>query len=245
MNEIDKFFEGLPKGEEKVEIKEPIKTGDPELDEVPESVKNRRHRRLEQKNREKDEMNLQLLETVKTQAEMLKFKKETNGEIDPRLLQVFGTTDDGKAVAKIFNDVLSETKREAEERAIEKLKAERLKEIEETNKFSEFIDGKLEELEDEHGVDFTSGSPASIKAQKEFLSLVTKLSPKDETGQLTTYADFDSTFELWQQSRTKNQDNSRQKELGNRSMQRSGSADTTKADQDAQLKWLRENGIRV
>jgi hypothetical protein len=52
--------------------------------------------------------------------------------------------------------------------------------------------------------------------------MVQNLSPKDQDGSISDYADFGSTFEMYQATRKEQKvDNSRQKEVASLSMQRS------------------------
>jgi 1,4-alpha-glucan branching enzyme len=99
----------------------------------------------------------------------------------------------------------------------------------EQKQFEQLIDDELESLEDEYNVDLTSKAPAARKARREFLELVQNLSPKDENGAITGYADFDSTFQLFQKTRTQEKPNNtvqKQKEIASKTMQQPAGAPT-------------------
>lgn len=227
---VDEFFKGLP-SEDKAEQdvfadKKPVadkaedKVKDPE--EVPESIKNRQHRRLEEKLQKERESNIALAERVKMLSEQDKFSKDT--DIDPRIAKMFDTSDVGKEnalrLAEILNDMSSKAKQDALQEIANQQESERV----EQKSYEEFIDNELEALEDQHNVDLTSDSPQARRARREFLELIEKLSPKDEEGTITGYADFGSTFELYKERHTEKVDNTRQKQIASRSMERGGSS---------------------
>ncbi len=225
---VDEFFKGLPSedkqqadvfNDKKQEEKPDIKVEGEE--EPEEGHKNRRHRRLEQQLQREREANIALNERLKVLAEQDKVIKETTGEIDPRLIRVFGTSDEAKEIAKHFTEILSETKESAREEAIREIADQENAKVAEQGKYESFIDEQLEALEDEYDVDLTSNSPQANKARKEFLTLVQQLSPKDDQGTITDYADFQSTFEIYNDKQGK-VDNSRREEIASKSMQRSG-----------------------
>ncbi len=237
MNEIDKFFDGLPKQDVKIEdplkdtnIEKKSETTDnvekpekEESDDESPARKNRRHRRIEEQLQKEREANIALTERIKVLAEQDKIVRESDGTIDPRLVRVFGTTDEGKEVAKHFSEILAETKQSAREEAIREIEQQRTQQIEEQKQYESFIDNELESLEDEYNVDLTSDAPVARKARREFLEMVQSLSPKDENGTITGYADFGSTFELYKEKHTEKTDTTRRDEIASKSMQKSGS----------------------
>ena len=80
---------------------------------------------------------------------------------------------------------------QAEERVFNKINAQR----QEQEKWEEYIDDNLEAIEEKYDVDFTSGSAKAEKNKKTFLAKVMKLSPKDDQGNVTSYAPFEDVFE--------------------------------------------------
>lgn len=250
---VTEFFNNLPKDGPKQEvdifgtkpkeetiIAEVPKTNDDSDENVDDSVKNRRHRRLEQKlDSYKDEIN-QLNERVKVLSEVDKFAKD-NPEIDPDIARMFDSSDVGKENALRLSRKLNEIQDKAEERA-----AKRVQELEEKDKkeFSEasgFIDSELERLEEAYGVRLAPGT----KQTSEFLQLVEDLSPKDAEGNIKDYADFETTFELYQNLNKKDKpDNSKNKEIASRSMQRSSnSAPVAKPRTAGWDGWKRDMGL--
>jgi hypothetical protein len=130
----------------------------------------------------------------------------------------------------------------AEERAFERLMKSQSEEEEEVQKYESEIESQIEEIEDKFDVDLTSGSKESSRSRAEFLNLLSALSPKDKEGNITNYADFEKTFEMYQNSKEK-PDASRNKELASRSNQKSGPISTQKTEDDATKNYLRSIGL--
>lgn len=229
-NSVEEFFKGLPEdgtdafkepesSEKEEEKKEEQKSSPEEGDDVP---KNRHERRLVAKLQNEREANIALAEQVKILKETDRFYKDNAKEVDPRILKLFAPDETGKVGAQVLQELLDER----EQRAIEKARNEMLREREEETKeqaqHEEFIESKLESLEDQFNIDLTSDSPKAKKARAEFLDVVERLSPKDESGAIKDFADFGGAYEVYRQSKTQVIDNSRNKEIASRTMQRGG-----------------------
>lgn len=254
--EVDKFFEELPsedkteadifdekpKLEAKAEVK--IDAEAPEKEEEGDGRKNRRHRRLEEKLQAEREANIALNERIKALSEVAQFQKDyrRDEEIDPDLIKVFGDNDTGKEIARIMEKREEMILSRAEERALERLKAAQEEEEKEVAKYESAIESQIEAIEDKYDVDLTSGTKSANQTRTEFLNLLSALSPKDEEGNITNYADFDSTFEVYQSTKQK-PDASRNKELASRSNQKSGPISTQKTEDDATKAYLRKIGL--
>lgn len=231
-NEVDKFFEGLPEADKKeVDIfatetpKEEIK--EEAKDEESEGRKNRAHRRLEDKLNETREMNIALAERVKVLSEQRSEKNElSSSEMPAEWVALYGSSPEAESAWKVQEKLLQKHTEIAEERAVERIRNEQKQVLEEQKAYESVIDSQLESVEEEFNVDLTSNAPSAKKARREFLEMVQKLSPKNEDGEITGYADFHSTFEIFKDSREKAQNSettTRQKEISTRSMQKAGS----------------------
>lgn len=231
MNEVDKFFGDLPSEDKKIaEILEEKKPESivPEKDkgeteDEGDIRKNRRHRRLEEQLQREKESNIALNERIKVLSETEQFQRtiSTDGDTDSRLTEIFGNTDEGKKIAKHFGEILKDATEKVREQTLKDIEDRKSQEIQEQKQYESLIGEKLENLEDQYDIDLTSNSPKAQKARREFLEMVQTLSPKDENGTITDYADFDSTFELYQSKQEKPQSNDRREEIASRSMQRS------------------------
>ncbi len=229
---VNEFFNTLPKedktpdanifGAPKETPKEEVVVSKDDDEDVEDSVKNRRHRRLEDKLQAEREANIALSERVKVLSEVDKFSKE-NPEVDPDIAKMFDASDIGKENALRLSRKLSEIQTKAEERALERIEELKEKEAEEVKEAGDFIDTQLNNIEDQFGVAFY-GSKKADTLRSEFLQFVEDISPKDKSGEIKDYADMETAFETFSALHTKEKpDNSRAREVASRSMQRSQS----------------------
>jgi len=251
-NEVDKFFTELPeKDKEEVnfldELNEPskkptMKDQDEDPEKAPDEVKNRRHRRLEEKLKRERESNIALNERIKALSEVTKVS--ATEEIDPRLLKIFGTTQLGLQISKEFASILNEQKKAAREDVIRQLEAERQAQIEEEQHFDDIVESNLEDIEDKYGIDITSDRPAAVELRTRLLQRVEELSPKNEAGELTDYANFGATYEMMRNEfQTQQQSAARSKQLASRQMPRSSSAPAQKKQTPGFFGWKKDYGM--
>jgi len=249
---VNDFFNNLPKGDKSPEAnifgapkETPVASIPPmeEEDEADESEKNRRHRRLEAKLQAEREANIALTERVKVLSEVDKFSKE-NPDVDPDIAKMFDASDIGKENALRLSRKLTEIEERAEQRALQRIEQLKESEAAEVEEAGNFIDTQLDSLEDQFGVAFY-GSKKADALRSEFLQFVENISPKDKSGEIKDYADFGSSFEAFQTLHTKEKpDNSRQREISNRSMQRSQSgAPAAKVRTSGWDGWKTDMGI--
>lgn len=245
--EMEKFLSDLPTDQHveplEPEADAPAEVPEKEAEEDADSRKNRRHRRLEEALQRERESNIALSERIKTLSEMERFTKDFQPDTDIHQV-LFGTTaqtDETKATALGMQRVLEKFGNDAYTKAINDFDKRRADEAQQQREEERFIDSELEAIEDEANVDLTSNSPAARKARTEFLSLVEKLSPKDQDGNIKDYADFSTTFEIYQNSRKP--DASRAKSLAARTMQSTGASQPSKLEENAHESYLRDQGI--
>lgn len=227
-NEIDKFFGDLPSEDKDIADifdEKPETVAKPkEGEDIPakEPRKNHQHRRLEKQLAEEREARIRAEAIAQTRAEN---RNESQGaSVDERLYRIFSNDDIGKAGAATLAELLRETHTKAKEEALEEIQQRIATEQTQQREFESFIDNELESIEEDYDVDITSDAPAARKMRHELRALVEKLSPKDENGLLTGYADFKETFELYQARKEKAADTtSRAKEVAARSMAKPGS----------------------
>lgn len=237
-SEQEKFLEDT-QAVEKVDVleaplEEKPKEEDVEPEEAPKEVKNRRHRRLEEKLQAQREENIQLAERLKNIAEA----KSTSAQEDwlKSVEKIYGTeSPEATAATELLKGALKAAKDEATRDALAQIRAERAEEAEAVKREEATLDSMVDDLEDEYGVNFTP------ELEQAFFRQLQKVSPKDEDGNVTEYADHRAVFEEFQ-SRLKKPEN-RAKELAARSMTKSGSSPEFKAQSDAELQYLKEQGI--
>lgn len=244
MNEIEKFFGGLP-GEDKQQQdvfdndsqKNPVektdgapengdeKKGDDD-EKGGEPRKNRRHRRLEEQLQRERESNIALAERIKVLAEVKRGEPATAGEMPPEWVALYGNSPESQNAWAMQERIFKQYAERAKTEALQEFETKQSAVVKQQKEFESFIDNELEALEDEYDVDLTSDAPAARKARRELLEMVQQLSPKDESGTIVGYADFGSTFELYRKTKTQekpaNETITRQKEIAAKTMQESG-----------------------
>lgn len=235
MNEVQKFFEDLPKEDKQVQnvFDDPTKTvpvpekGEENVEVKPEEGrgeprKNRQHRRLENDLREAREMNIALNERVRVLSEVkdLESGKVQTGDMPAEWVALYGDSPEAQKAWNMQERMWANMKNEARVEALEEFEFRQASMAAEEHQFEQVIDSELESLEDVHNIDLTSNAPAARKARGEFLELVQEVSPKDEEGNIIEFADFNTVFDIYRKNASqKGPDNSRQKEIAARSMQ--------------------------
>lgn len=233
--QVDNFETPLTAPQEAIAQEEEKDEDDPENQ--PESVKDRRHRRLEAKLAAEREANIALNERLRLIAES---KQSDTEDYLKNVERIYGTDSlEAQTATELLKNALKSVEDRAHQRALEDFRAEREKEKAEVSKEEESLDSMLDELEDEHGVDLTSTKAESTR--KAFFTLLEKMSPKDSNGNIIAYADHNAVYEVLKEKLTKKAENPA-KALAARSMTQSGSAGTNLADNSTE-QFLKENGI--
>ncbi len=258
MNEIDKFFSGLPTENKQMQeiVEDPTKIavpvqGEPkqkvEGDEGEEPRKNRRHRRLEEQLQRERESSIALNERVKVLSEMVVGGGNTPvGEIPGEWIALYGNTDEAKNAWAMQERLLQQATQRAKQEAIEEMQQQQFDAQQQQKDFESFIDTELENLEDTYNVDLTSNAPAARKARRELLEMVQQLSPKDEDGTILNFADFGSTFDVYQKTQTedKSEITNKKKEIAAKSMQNSGNNTVNPQQPTPGFRgWMKDYGV--
>lgn len=87
------------------------------------------------------------------------------------------------------------------------------------------LDTYFDEIEETYDVDLSSNAASAKKLRSEFIEYVRKIAPKDANGEVKSFPDLLSSFEVFQEGNKKTAPTTRAKELASRGMTRSG--DTT------------------
>jgi hypothetical protein len=248
LKQLEKDFpseEQLEKSEDVFGLNDSIVTSAKEEKEegLPDELKNRHIRRLEAKLAREREASIELAAREAARSELEKFQEQTQGmSIDERVSSIFTKDDVGKRSAEIFQTLLNETKKQARDEALSELQNAQEASSREVKEYGDLIEENLEGIEDDFNVDLSGSTEQSRQTRNSFLTFVAKLSPKDDNGNIESYADFDSAWELYQERLTKA--NTRNKDLASRGTVRSSSANTeVKTEATQNEKWLRDQGI--
>lgn len=154
--------------------------------------------------------------------------------------RIYGTeTPEAQIATELLKKAIIGARDDAKKQAIEELRAERQKELEETKKAESQLDDIIDELEDEHNFTFNAAQ------EKAYFDLLRKMSPKDSSGAVVSLADPHAVFEIFQdklKSSTKGT-GTRAKDLSARSMTQSGASSESTLKDDAHTRFLKDNGI--
>jgi hypothetical protein len=227
--EVDKFFEDLPSEEtQQGNIFEDEKTvvvpvAPAKADDTSEEGehKNRRHRRLERQLQQERELRIAAEARAAGRAEATQAGIPVATEVPEEWLQMYGDTPEARRAWTLQTRILDERDNRIRIATIAEMdaKAEAVKQ--EESRYADVIENGLESIEDEFNVDVTSDSPQARKARREFLELVQELSPKDENDAITGYADFNKTWEIYQErKKAVKPDATKNKDLADRTMER-------------------------
>ncbi len=221
--EFDKFVEEVkgnaPKSVEEALGVEPVVLPEKEeesTDKELEPRKNRHHRRLEKQLEE--ERIARARSDARAEALLEMNVGKTSDEVDPLLIQLYGSEERGREAALIHQKLIDAAVARSEGKALEKFQAIQSEREQEVKQFESYLDTEFEALEDTYGVDLTSNAPAARKARNEMLEMLEDASPKDEEGNITNYASMDFVYKTYQATRKKDGVSQTQRDAASRTM---------------------------
>lgn len=239
MNETEQFAEEsksildqpLNLEPEKVEEKQ-------EEEEQEEDPQNRRERRLRDRLEKERIANIELNAKYSALSEAQKFRQEnTEADYLKAVERIYGTdSPEATAATGLLKDALRGVEERATKSALEQFREEQRQAQERVRKEEETLDSYIEEIEDAHGITMTP------QMQKSYFTLLEKMSPKDDEGNVVAYADPEAVYEVFSEKLSNRTDN-RAKELSSRSMVQGASGSSSKIEDDAAKRLLREAGI--
>ena len=204
---------------------------DPELQ--PEGVKNRRHKKLEERLQAEREANIAMAARLEAMAEATKGKDE--GDYLKVVERIYGTdTPEAVAATELLRTALLEVEERSFTRAVEKMREEQQEFERQKAAEDSTLDDMVDEIEEHFGVKMTP------QLQESFFAQLEKLSPKDKNGNVTEYADPIAVWEFIQPRKT---ESTRAKDLASRSMTTSATSTSTSTQDDAVKRMLRAEGI--
>lgn len=247
MNEQEKFLKDTEQKEE-VDIfdipLEPTETvyekkidENPEL--APDSIKDRRHKRLEAKLQAERESNIALNARLEVISQARK-SEETPSEYLKNIERIYGTdTPEATAATELLKNALKGVGEESTRKALEAFRQEQAESDKALKTEEGALESMLEDIEDDYNVDLTSEKSETLR--KAFYKNLERVSPKDSEGNILHYADHRAVWEDLQSKIIKKPEN-RAKNLADRSMIQSSPTET-KLQEDSSLKFLKDNGI--
>lgn len=229
-NEVDKFLGNVSETKEdpfKKEETDPFKkeevTPEEPVEEVVEEEKSLPfHKDPKVQKFIEKEISKRLASVPPTEVE--RFNEETN-EADEILTRIIGNDTPEKIRAiKDFKGYLGSLEEKGAQRALQQLQYEQQREVEQDRQAEDELSDGFDNIEQTFNVDLSSNAPIARKMRNEFIDFITRVSPKDEDGQVQSFPDLEETFTLFQELNKKTQVPSRAKELASRSMARSSEA---------------------
>lgn len=199
--------------------------------------KNRRERRLMRKLQEERESAIFMAGKVESMTEAARTVTEESDYLKA-VEQIYGNDTPEKQVAtELLKKAIVGARDDAKRQAIEELRAERQKEIEETRQAESELDNVLEDIEDTYDVTLTEAQ------ERAYFGLLERMSPKDRDGNVIGLADPHAVWDVFKDRLQKKGTDNRAKDLSARSMVQSGTSKESTLTDDSQARFLRENGI--
>lgn len=253
MSEMEKFLEGLGDDQnQQVDILDqplvPEEPKTPEKDDEGKSGEGEEDDEFEFKPRNRRERRLlRTLDGERSSSRFLAEKLQTKTEAEKSLENsdylnaienIYGNDSPEKVAAtELLKRALIGVRDDAENRAYNRMNADRVAESQQAQRQQDELDGFIDEIEDENNI---SLNPIQ---EKSFIELLTKMSRKDANGHIIAYADPHSTFEIFKERTKKKGTPTRAKELSNRSMTQTTPQGESKLEDDSTVRFLKANGI--
>lgn len=209
---------------------------------------NRETRRLRKRLEQSEQMNKELVERVASLAEKQDAQQaqSTLDEYLSKVERIYGTqTPEAREATEILKDTLRgiyEASRKDSEQRYESLMQSQQASAQEQAEIAEAeseLDGFLDDIEDEYGVDMTSNTREAEARRQAFFQGLERYSRKQD-GVVIDYAD---PIAVWEQVQTRSStQTSKAKDIASRAMTRSGSG-APSVDDSETVRYLREQGI--
>lgn len=199
--------------------------------------KNRRERRLMRKLQSERESSMFLAGKLEARSEAERILTE-EADYLKGIERIYGTeTPEAQLATDLLKKAITGARDDAKREAIEELRTERLREIEEEAQAQRELDSYIEDIEDTYGVNLTDVQ------ERSFFQLLQKMSPKDSDGNVVEYADPHAVWEVFQERLQKRGTDNRAKSLSARSMVQSGASKESSIADDSAARFLKDSGI--
>lgn len=240
MDELEKFVnEVKTEGSLEKIVAEPVKEPEAPIQEEDElEATNRKERRLRDRLQAERESNIAMAARLEALSEAQKFRQEAEpAEYTKSVERIYGTaTPEAAEATELLKSAFKGVEERARQSAIEQIRQEQSQEQARVREEEGRLDSYVEELEDAHNVSFTP------EMQKSYFSLLGKMSPKDDSGNIIAYADPEAVYEVFSEKFVKKPE-SRAKDLSSRSMVQGNASQEVNLSDDAAQRLLREAGI--
>lgn len=241
MNETDKFLDDLKTDTAPLDTPlEPEKApeaadegGETDIGEL--KPRNRRERRLQAALTAERESSIFLAGKLEARTEAERALTEESDYLKG-VERIYGTaTPEAQLATDLLKKAIAGARDEAEERAWNRMQAEREREAEAQREADRELDGIIDDLEDTYNVELTEPQ------ERAYFRLLQEMSPKQD-GVVTEYADPHAVWGVFQERIKNRGTGNRARDLASRSMVSSGSSEST-LKADASERFLKDNGI--
>ena len=201
--------------------------------------RNRRERRLMSKLRDERESAMFLAGKLEAREEANSLITEESDYLKG-VEKIYGTdTPESVLATDLLKKAIIGAREDARKAALDDFRSEQSRAFQEKQQLARKLESFIEDIEDSYEVELTD------KQEEAFIALLTKMSPKDASGNVSTYADHHTVFEIFQErlKSTAGNGTQRAKEISNRSMVQSGAAKESTLPDDTTARFLAENGI--
>jgi len=245
-NETQQFLDEFKKPEDNTDpfafLEKPVeKPAEETQGEAPEGVpepRNRREKRLMEKLQSEREASIALAAKLDVITQSQQTRTESS-QWEESIEKIYGnSTPELREATELLRTSMKSLKDEAKREALAEYQKIRQEEQQAVSQAEGRIDSMLEEIEDEHNVDLTSGAHRT-----EFLKLIEKMSPKDSNGNIVEYADHHAVWEMYQEKVNRNKPVNPAKDIVARGMTQSAGANDSKLSNDVHERFLKEHGI--
>lgn len=220
--------------------KEPAVQEEDQVLDVDDSIikpKNRREKRLMRKLDDEREASIFLSGKLAAQSEAKSLITEESDYLKG-IEKIYGTdTPEAILATDLLKKAIIGSREDAKNAALAEFQAKQQQEFNQKRELASKLSSFVDDIEDTYGVELTQNQ------EKSFLTLLTKMSPKDKDGNVTSYADHHTVYEVFQERLKSQGSNNKAKELSARSMVQSGAATETTLPDDTAVRFLSENGI--
>ena len=215
------------------------KSQEPEKEIEPRNREERRQRtskweeRLSQKERDiiEREARLKAIEEIQRQ--------NAPKDVPDEWIQMWGDKPETRAAWALQERINERNREQIRQEMLEEIRGQRAAEAEEARAVEDGKEEAIELVEDNFSVDMSSNTPAARKAKQLYLKALEDVA--DDDGN----ADPEIAYELYQARRSRDTDNSKNKDLAARTIAPAGQADSSKLEDDANRAYLRSIGIKV
>lgn len=201
-------------------------------------ARNRREKRLVSQLQAEREEKIALSARLEAIEESRRMREGSEAsEYQKKVEKIYGTdSPEAREATELLATALKGVEERATERALEKFREEQRIESEAVRKEESALDQMIETIEDEFELSL------SEQQKKGFFTLLEKMSPKNDDGNIIAYADPLSVWEVYSEKLKKKTD-SRAKDLSSRSMVHSGASPESKLVDETMVRFLKEQGI--